>query len=218
MKEIWGQIAIAEISDLIEHPFYRYRGVIKTGPLEGKETLIAYSRKKPPELRQIIMRSDRPPIRWSRITNYDKIISGNFITTDIPGGFEYSDSRQTLFMARWRRDIQMNYFPSFSDIGLLYEIGKLKSVLLCRVEYLEGEKDKYFYLFEKNRIERYDNESGIPRGFKASLKRFIERFDRNPNNLYPRLILSENTYLIDKKAPPLIEEAGKDYLRLEPKQ
>jgi len=100
MIERTGDIVAAKKIARMDDPIYRLRGEITTGPYAGTECYVAH---RSPEFDKetFLVRLDNPRRTITNIPSSDSTQRAYFLTTNIPEGFYFERSDETLLCGRW---------------------------------------------------------------------------------------------------------------------
>ncbi|MBW2980134.1 hypothetical protein KY360_01810, partial [Candidatus Woesearchaeota archaeon] len=99
-KQYIGQVVRAKTLDQVEDPHYKLRALIETGDLKGRECLVCHRGSPDTLMKDLVIRLDQLPNQEP--ANLDGMVTGFFVTSHVPQGFEYSAPRDVLLYGVWQ--------------------------------------------------------------------------------------------------------------------
>lgn len=162
-----GDICIAKAEGPYENRLYKINAKILTGPLEGKDCIVAY--KGEPEFfgRNILIRLDYVLENYRK--DLESPVAGYFVSSEPDPEFEFAYSKDVIFYGIWHAINEVDK-PSFRTICDRHFVGILLGTLhfQYRDSYVES------YNLKKGQKVGANYRGGRPRSMDAAIRRYLQ--------------------------------------------
>jgi len=197
-----GQIVIATVLDTYDDAIYKLMVNIKTGDLQSKRVLVAH-KKEGTDLvgKDIIVRVDVPGLYGCGrkaadfFKKEDEVVAAYYITSEIPTGFEYSESNKIILYCIWQPEMMEKYpKPIKENIANFYYPGNIPLALRYS-KHPKRRDDIVSYLIrgvKRTPIKRKVKEVDKWRTPGAALRKYITSMNKKFQPFHTRLIIIDS--------------------------
>lgn len=182
-----GEIAVACSIDLAKDTYYSHRVRILSGHASGKDAYLAYGGNPESLNGNLVIRLDTPNIRKSHLSLEGEVLTGNFVTSRAPSGFDFAASDQAILYGIWEQRMRSSSeYPALKDIVEHFSIGFIFSVLHYA---LQGEWPAPYYLLKNSSYVLSHQQSNRTQGIASALQTYLGRINnRGQGDTLPRII------------------------------
>ena len=142
------------------------------------------------------------------------VSAANFVTSDIPEGFEMGMSDEVVLYGMWQKRMKKrSNVPPLGRIVNYYDVGRLHSVLHFEFDGVRAVPHRVYSkrvrLEEGDELDQtiiHDN-TGSLRGMRSSFARYFERMSSIPfSEFYPRMVTVDEVVDLEGRILPIYNQ------------